>query len=457
MAYRARCLSAHPKGNVGNTHLYADDRNWVRFDFWTERVTLASRGSAAVARAAGGKAAIDVGRDVELSCTWAPPEIRAQAGGKPPAVGTLPLPGFGSPVRAGFTGSDTVRLIDNIRIAGVLDRAWLAEALKTAGTGVTPVTGPSPVQPAPAGTFRAEWKDLRLPGPGPTTTAYITTAMTYDSRRRRCVLMGGYLHNSLWALDLDAGRWECLQETLAKGPGVGKTRPGVCEHHKFIYDEGNDLYRLNSTWVFNPNAGAWTRLAKGPKGISYWESGHAWAYDPDGRRFLQMNQAAHTYFKYPGTERGERLPNSAAPGRYVGGGIAYDRRNRVFVLFGGAKKRKLFNDTWTFSPASGEWKQMRPAESPPGRVPGACRLVWHEGLAAMVLHGGGTPKREFIDDLWVYETAADRWTQLKPPVRPPHPAYPSGNAAAYDRARDVVVLHNSKAKTWTLKIERAAR
>jgi hypothetical protein len=61
----------------------------------------------------------------------------------------------------------------------------------------------------------------------------------------------------------------------------------------------------------------------------------------------------------------------------------------------------------------------------------------------------------YFMDTWVYETAADRWTEIKTPASPPEgPA-----ATAYDAARDVVALFHGggKGSTWALKIQRTGR
>jgi len=130
----------------------------------------------------------------------------------------------------------------------------------------------------------------------------------------------------------------------------------------------------------------------------------------------------------------------------------------VFVFFGGTRYKEegtapLFNDTWIFDPSAKEWRQGRPAVSPPARA--YHRLTWCDKLGALLVAGGVT-RVEFSNptepsmDLWVYETAADRWTEVKTATAPP----PGGAATCYDAAQDLVVLFNSKGQTWVCKIER---
>ncbi len=346
--------------------------------------------------------------------------------------------------QVGFLAPDTDASFDNLRIVGQLDRAWLEKALT----------------PPPPSAFRASWQQLKLAGEKPKATAYMTCAMTYDSKRKRCVMFGGYpKRNELSALDLSNMRWTCLQKNDPKGPGVGKTRPGSFRLHHFVYEDARDRYWVNYSWSYAPAEGRWAKLTELPKGCRLPGVRYGWAHDPDGRRFMSIYpNLMQCWFVYPKKNRAEALPRRPGQSRsFLDGGLAYDRKNKVFVLFGGSggKPTKYFNDTWTFNPRTKEWRQMRPKVSPPGRA--FHKLVWHDKLGALVMAGGLTKKGRVNDlwvyDLWVYETAADRWTEIKTPTAPP-PAY---QAAAYDAAHDRLVLFNRKGQTWICKIERVKK
>jgi hypothetical protein len=58
-----------------------------------------------------------------------------------------------------------------------------------------------------------------------------------------------------------------------------------------------------------------------------------------------------------------------------------------------------------------------------------------------------------LTDAWVLETAAERWTELKP-AGPLPPA--AEMAPAYDAARDLVVTVNARGAVWVLKVEAGA-
>ncbi len=87
---------------------------------------------------------------------------------------------------------------------------------------------------------------------------------------------------------------------------------------------------------------------------------------------------------------------------------------------------------------------MRPEVSHSARS--GHKLVWHDKLGAMVMVSSGAK------DLWVYETAADRWTEVRTLITPP-----CGGATTYDAAHDRLVLFTQTGETWVCKIERVGK
>jgi hypothetical protein len=316
----------------------------------------------------------------------------------------------------------------------------------------------SRLTPAGAG-FAASWQKLRIAGENPGKRLNTTTAMLYDSRRKRCVLFGGHRSprnlNDLRVLDLSAARWTCLQKNEE---GAARRPPGAREHH-FHYDAKCDVYRLNLRWAYDPKTNAWkqpsdwTLKATATCGIR-----RGVAYCPDSGGFLICKwDAAPEPLGYTlvdfGAQRTSRGRAGVPTRSYCDGGLVYDRGCRVFVLFGGGGN-KTCGDTWTFDPRSGKWREMKPATSPPPRV--RHNLIWHGKLGAVVLPGGATGSGASgagMDDLWVYEAARNRWTEVKT-SKSPGSTKSGANAAAYDAAHNVVVLLNGSGEVWALKIAR---
>ncbi len=307
--------------------------------------------------------------------------------------------------------------------------------------------------PGPA-RFRAEWKELKFSGETPRNRGAIATALAYDSKRKRCILAGGHIGygstNDLWALDVQSAKWTCLEKHALKNfKPVGARPAGMMDHH-VVYDAATDRY-VTPTYSYDPDARRWIK------------GGHkagrsALAYYPDARKYLRIWKPSRGNTRVDlfdiNTGLGTQSSKPGFPHRdYCWGGLAYDQRSKVFVLFGGSnyKPEKAFNDTWTFNPKTKTWRGMKPPVSPSAR--GRHKLVWHEGLGALVMAGGSPVYKKYFNDLWVYEADKDRWTEVKTAIAPP----PAHAATVYDTAHDRLVLFNQKGQTWTCKIERVKK
>jgi hypothetical protein len=336
------------------------------------------------------------------------------------------------------------------------------------GPGTEPVPPVPParaIPPTPSdgdGPLRAEWKQVATTGEAPGARNHITTAMTYDSKRRRSVLFGGTGNiadtgygyaNDLWALDLAAKGWTRLEPNRPKDPGIGTTLPAPeSEGRHLIYDQVRDVYLWNAIWAYDPNARAWKPEPKIDDYLPYgWNFLAGCAYNPDARSFLWWKETTVLI-----DARTNRVLN-AKPGPkyldYATGDLAYDRKNKLFVLFHpGGRSTKTSEPTWIFDPAAGAWRPAKPAVSPPHRW--AHNLVPYDRLGLVVLVGGCTDYyKDWRSDLWAYDAAKDVWTELKP--APPIP--PAAECAAvYDASLNLIAAFVNN-QVWTLKLERAAK
>jgi len=117
------------------------------------------------------------------------------------------------------------------------------------------------------------------------------------------------------------------------------------------------------------------------------------------------------------------------------GAAVYDRANRVTVLFGGSFDGEP--QTWLYDAAENTWRNARPATSP-------CARVWHNmtfdrAAGKVVLFGGHDGKRD-LGDTWLYDAAANTWTEATPPAERPSPGPRCGHGMAYDVARGATIL-----------------
>lgn len=98
--------------------------------------------------------------------------------------------------------------------------------------------------------------------------------------------------------------------------------------------------------------------------------------------------------------------------------LAFDEKNRVFVLFGGDHEDYLLNDTWVLDLTKKAWRQVRSDKAPSPRAGHAlCGLPQHGGVA---LYEGYIQRSDSdygavpyapLDprQLWLFDPKTDRW------------------------------------------------
>lgn len=131
-------------------------------------------------------------------------------------------------------------------------------------------------------------------------------------------------------------------------------------------------------------------------------------------------------------------PVEAAPsGRF--NATLEDLRDGRLLLFGGRNAAGVWlADTWIFDVASSTWTQLAPDMAPPARNAHGMALV---AAGTVVLFGGtssmgGGP----LGDTWIFDVAAEQWSQFGPPTSPP-PRFQHGMVAIGDSR---ILMHGGR-------------
>lgn len=238
------------------------------------------------------------------------------------------------------------------------------------------------------------WTNLNPPGSVP--HARSDYAMVYDSQTRKVILFGGWdgraYFGDTWSYNPATNTWTKLHPA-----GIQPTARGS---HCMVYDSarnrvilfgGTDgiVPDLNDTWSYNPATNTWTKLKP---------SGHI----PPGRGCHAM---------------------------------VYDSAEGKVILFGGWEENSDLCDTWAYDPAANTWTDLNPS----GQVPaarGRHAMVYDSADHQVLMFGGsGTA---YFSDTWVYDPAANTWTNLKPSGSVPYKR--ECPAMVYDSATGKVIL-----------------
>ena len=108
--------------------------------------------------------------------------------------------------------------------------------------------------------------------------------------------------------------------------------------------------------------------------------------------------------------------------------MVYDAKTQSIVLFGGEGEHGAYNDTWIYQPSSRRWHRVDPNGAPRPRA--GHGMLAYDGQVYLV--GGFIPRETMsttgqlwsrLDfDVWRYDVAGNRWTQIRPVASDPIPS-----------------------------------
>jgi hypothetical protein len=155
-------------------------------------------------------------------------------------------------------------------------------------------------------------------------------------------------------------------------------RPPASAGHALVYDDS-----LKAVLLVTAGLGGMTSPPPGTRSV-------LWRWD--GRKWSVVD-------------------SSSPPIRNLGG-VAYDSRRDVVVLFGGSYSLdRVYGDTWEWSPRTG-WVQ-RPGPGPGGRD--HVQMVYDPARSRVILVGGQVSLDSFPADIWTWEGST--WSQVDSGLR----------------------------------------
>lgn len=277
------------------------------------------------------------------------------------------------------------------------------------------------------------WTNKVQPAPAPSARAY--GALSYDPKRGRALMFGGYdtpsgiLFNELW--QWRDRRW------IQQFPGTSVPSPR--SEHGQAFDPIRDRLVVFGGTTSGPTTTGdtwelegvlWTKLVPATSPTARRQPMMTF----DGRTSmlfggLTASGASGETWTWDGVTWHLRSP-AAAPSPRSGGAVAYDPARDRLVLFGGRNGNVRFADTWEWDGST--WVERTPAVSPLPRE--YLSMSYDARLGEVVLFGGysGTA---YLGDLWTWDGARWRAVQSQSPV--PERA---GHKMVYDAVLRATVL-----------------
>jgi N-acetylneuraminic acid mutarotase len=214
-----------------------------------------------------------------------------------------------------------------------------------------------------------------------------------------------------WAYDLNTDTWTNMEPENAPPPLAGARMVYDVESDRMILFGGIDATRglaySNKTWSYDYDSNTWTQMDPevSPPGINY----HPMAYDADADRIISKGVMTWEY-DY-NTDTWEMQETTGNPLRRDYSWMVYADVIGQMILFGGGEPT-LENDTWAYDYATNTWTQLEPETSPSER--GWHAMAYSTDAGQVVLFGGGTSRQETTLETWLYDPAANTWTQVGP-------------------------------------------
>ena len=134
-------------------------------------------------------------------------------------------------------------------------------------------------------------------------------------------------------------------------------------------------------------------------------AGAAQTADPEVAREVLSPSGTMT-FEEP---RWKKITPSRGPAAREDHTWTVDGEGRYAYLFGGRDGGKDFGDLWRFDLETDTWKKLTPrGKSPAARF--GHSAVWVDGFGVILF--AGQRGADFFGDLWVYDPAENKWTEL---------------------------------------------
>ncbi|HKI38617.1 MAG TPA: kelch repeat-containing protein [Gemmataceae bacterium] len=206
------------------------------------------------------------------------------------------------------------------------------------------------------------------------------------------------------ALDATEGRWEnWLPRGKDWGPRFGPCKAPAWKDERFGLADAEGNARPNWTVYGTFSLGTKYDYDPDTRGFVFYAGGRTFRYDPAGRSWTDLAPKAH--------------PEKDLGGMLLWGSMCYDRHNKRFVLFGGGNVQAERGDpgTWTYTPATNAWEQLKLHHQPPQRA--NSRLVY-DPVAKKVLLFGGDALDHLLADTWAFDVVTNKWEERRPKLSP---------------------------------------
>ncbi|MCG3177949.1 MAG: hypothetical protein BIFFINMI_00272 [Phycisphaerae bacterium] len=314
-----------------------------------------------------------------------------------------------------------------------------------------------------------------LPGGPPSPHMGYESSMCYDPANHRLIRWGGHdpggggpQLSETWAYDLDAGTWTFLQPNNSP-PGNCCCRENVRDPdanafvrfsypafgHGWMWDRARYL-REDSVWTFDLGADRWTDMRPGREPAL--NVGKPAMWDPNHGVIWVYDTKLRLYDPWTNTW------HTVNPGKEIGkrtyAGMALDPRRNKIVLFGDHYQSD--ERTWVYDIAADAWTDMKPAVHPPGIR--TCPTMVYDSANDVMICVMLADRWDTKDaakkhlETWTYKLDTNTWTKMEM-AGGPDDSGTRDRLMLYLPDRNIVVLEARTSKEqqiWTYRLAKPA-
>ncbi len=276
--------------------------------------------------------------------------------------------------------------------------------------------------------------------------------LTYAAGFKRTVMMENYHqlgsepNEALLAYDFTTNRWDVLnlggnfhmEDMSDGGHSVGALvyNPNQNIFHYYGMFSGSQALEMPlHTWWYDPFGQVGRDKHTSPKpGGTMFAGG---AFDVASNKFVLFS--GETFMYDPATNDWSKKTPLGTPPTSAGGypSMDYNSQNKKVYMFGG--QGTYWNDVYSYDVPTNTWTHHAPAGTPPPPRSEAA-FAYDSTNNIFLLYGGMSPAGTPLNDTWVYDPAADRWTALTPAQSPTPAGFASFGYLAYDAANNAFIM-----------------
>lgn len=259
------------------------------------------------------------------------------------------------------------------------------------------------------------WTELH-PAVSPISRADAT--LVFDPSANEFLLFGGWTQYSngsvvrlddTWTFSLAMDQWTPRHPVGSPSPRSDSAAAyDPAAGRIYLYGGFSGTSYLGDSWTFDPTTTTWSPVAPigATPGI---RSDGRLVYDPSADEFilfggndyngpnLTFHHLNDTWTYRLPTNEWTRVPTPVAPGARDYSVEGFDPATGTVLLFSGYGNRTILDDTWSFSPGTDSWAELRPTPSPPGRYAGGGAFDTDDGSFLIV---GGLGSSGLLSDTW---------------------------------------------------------